>query len=127
MTSIRDHFIAQAKAQRAALGTYPSSASILRPALTNDGMGTQSLQWTTTASGVNVRLETYLRPHEGIEGGGLRAQTHFLIGVPDTIDVRPQDRIVIGAVAFEVVDTDATGDGTSYDGKHVCYCNRVNA
>lgn len=126
MTSLRDHFIAQAKAQRAALGTYPSAASVSRPTLTNDGMGTQAVTWVTVATGFTVRLETYLRPHEGMEGDGAHAQTHFLIGVPDTVEVRPQDRILIDGIPFEVVDTDATGDGTSYDGKHLCYCNRIS-
>lgn len=84
---------------------FDNQASVLRKTLTPDGLGSASETWATVATlGCNlVRVSKWM---EGARTGEVRAVSDWEAHLPLGSDVRPQDRLQIAGVTYEVTDTD---------------------
>lgn len=88
--------------QATATGALPDSGTILRPTVSNDGMGGQSQDWNAVGTAV-CRVRPSTSPDERPTAGKVTAYTDWVITFPGGTDVRSQDRVQAIGRTFEVV------------------------
>ncbi len=85
------------------LELQPDTAQIQRRTLTPDGAGGHAESWNTVATVACRIAPSGLSPQEQVIAERLTATSIWTITLPALTDVRPADRLLVGARTFEVV------------------------
>lgn len=81
----------------------PDRCSILRIGTASDGMGGFTSTWAAVASEVPCRLSSMVqRPSENVAATALQSTVLYMLTLPALTDIRPTDRVIVGATTFEV-------------------------
>lgn len=77
--------------------------------------------WPTVETTTCRVLTPRSMPQEDSVGGALAAQIRIPVALPPGTDVRPQDRLVVGAHTYQVV----AAPEASYEAERVALCDEV--
>lgn len=111
---------------------FPYLCSIMRATETADGHGGMERTWAAAVENVKCSIDGDSGATEIIEGGAVRSVTTFKINFELRTDLRPGDRIELGAISdqygytpaqtFEVIDTDV---GRAHQNCLEAVCRRI--
>lgn len=103
--------------------TFDQSCAVSRNTQVSNGFGGFTDSWSTVAT-VQCRIREESGPNEAAVDPSMRARSRFIVWLPNDTDVRPADRLVIGAYTYEVTDADL---GKSWNLTLQAHCVRVEA
>lgn len=88
--------------------SFTETATVLRRTPVPDGQGGTAGGWAESATVSGRLVPRHLRPpRERSEASGVLAVTHWRWLCAHDADVRPEDRLRIGGVEYEVTETSA--------------------
>jgi head-tail adaptor len=103
--------------------TFDQSCAVSRNTQSSNGFGGFTDSWSTVAT-VQAHIREESGPNEAAIDPSMRARSRFMVWLPYATDVRPTDRLIIGAYTYEVTDIDI---GKSWNLCLQAHCVRIEA